>query len=202
MRSLSLVVAAVVSAALLAPAEAPVPAASPSPSPAAAPPPAPAVGCEPCPMDPPSLPAPAAADDPTLPPLPAQSPRNANYTIDARLDPERHTMDGSLVLEWRNTTGQPQSALPFHLYWNAFRNTLSTSARGEGRRAARLARRGDTTRGFGYIDVRSVHQTGEGGETDLTPGLRYIHPDDANADDRTVAEIATAGPVAPGATTR
>ena len=120
MRALSLVGAAVVSMALFVRAETPP------------------IGCDPCPVAPPPLPAPAAADDPTLPPLPAQSPRNANYTIDARLDAERHTIQGSLVLEWRNTTGQPQSALPFHLYWNAFRNTRSTSARGEGRRAARV----------------------------------------------------------------
>ncbi|HEV7501306.1 MAG TPA: M1 family metallopeptidase, partial [Vicinamibacteria bacterium] len=153
-------------------------------------------------MQPPPLPAPALAEDPTLPPLPAQSPRNANYTIDARLDTERHTVQGSLVLEWRNTTGQPQSALPFHLYWNAFRNNLSTSARGEGRRAPRQPRRGDTTRGFGFLDVTSVRQLGDGGDTDLTPGLHYIHPDGANADDRTVAEITTPAPVAPGATTR
>ena len=195
MRSLSLVVAALVSLALLVRAEAP----SPSPSPSI---PTLAAGCAPCPLQPPPLPTPAAADDPTLPPLPAQSPRNANYTIDARLDPERHTIDGSLVLEWRNTTGQPQAALPFHLYWNAFRNTLSTSARGEGRRAPRLAKRGDATRGFGYIEVTAIHQLGEAGETDLEPGLRYIHPDDGNEDDRTVAEVATPSPIPAGATTR
>src|SRR4051812_25660606 len=79
---------------------------------------------------------PPLADDPTLPPLPAQSPRNASYTIKARLDPEAHVIDGQLELTWRNTTGAPQSTFPFHLYWNAFRNNLSTSARGESRRVA------------------------------------------------------------------
>ena len=34
----------------------------------------------------------------------------------------------------------PMDTFPFHLYWNAFRNNLSTSARGEGRRAARFRR--------------------------------------------------------------
>src|SRR5438552_2067815 len=70
----------------------------------------------------PGLPPPAAAADPTLPPLPPQSPRNASYAIEARLDPDQHTIQGSLVLEWRNLTGQPQATFPFHLYWNAFRN--------------------------------------------------------------------------------
>src|SRR5262245_56558454 len=95
------------------------------------------VECHPCPPEMVALPPPAGQGAPGLPDLPAQSPRNASYSIDARLDPERHTLQGSLVLEWRNTTGQPQDTLPFHLYWNAFRNTLSTAARGEGRRAVR-----------------------------------------------------------------
>src|SRR5713101_425634 len=110
--------------------------------------------CHPCPGQAVASP-PPGPKAPGLPDLPAQSPRNASYSIDARLDPERHTLQGSLVLEWRNTTGQPQSTLPFHLYWNAFRNTLSTAARGEGRRSARLSR-GRGTRGFGYIQIASV----------------------------------------------
>ncbi|HUG52896.1 MAG TPA: M1 family metallopeptidase [Vicinamibacteria bacterium] len=186
MRALSVCVAAVGLLALLARAEAPsVP------------------GCRPCPLDPPPLPPPAPADAPDLPPLPALSPRNANYSIDARLDPEAHTVDGVLVLEWRNTTGAPQSALPLHLYWNAFRNTGSTSARGRGRRAARPRAR-ESDRGFGYIHVSAVHLLGETGaeEADLTPSLRYLQPDDRNPDDRTLAQVSTPRPVAPAATAR
>ncbi|HEU0091071.1 MAG TPA: M1 family metallopeptidase, partial [Vicinamibacteria bacterium] len=186
MRAVSLAVVAVASMGLIVRAEAPAAATTPS------------IGCPACPL---ALPPPAPPDDPTLPPLPAQSPRNANYTIDARLDAEQHTIQGSLILEWRNTTGQPQSVLPFHLYWNAFRNTLSTSARGEGRRSARVSR-GRETRGFGYIQIASVHQLTDGAEADLTPSLRYVQPDDANADDRTVAQVQTPAPVAPDATAR
>ena len=50
-----------------------------------------------------------------LPPLPAQSPRNASYAIEARLDDVRHTIEGTLDLEWRNTTGAPQRRFPLHL---------------------------------------------------------------------------------------
>jgi hypothetical protein len=189
MRAAALAVAAIASIGLVVRAEDPPPEAA-------------AVGCQPCPLEPPPVPAPARADDPALPPLPAQSPRNANYTIEARLDPERHTIDGTLVLEWRNTTGQAQGTLPFHLYWNAFRNTLSTSARGEGRRAARATRAAESARGYGFIQVTSIAQVAEGGESDLLPSLRYVQPDDENADDRTVFEVTTAAPVAPGATSR
>ena len=39
-------------------------------------------------------------------------------------------------------------------------------------------------------------------ESDLTPSLRYVQPDDANADDRTVIEVKTPAAIAPGATAR
>jgi peptidase M1-like protein len=144
--------------------------------------------------------APLPSGDAGLPPVPAQSPRNANYTIQARLDPEAHTLVGSLVLEWRNVSGVPLQSFPFHLYWNAFRNTLSTSARGEGRRAARS---NHGVRGFGYTQVRSIRLlAGAGGPTDLTPTIRYLAPDDANPDDRTVMEVTAPAPVPPGGTAR
>jgi hypothetical protein len=137
----------------------------------------------------------------SLPALPERSPRNANYTIEARLDPVAHTIDGSLVLEWRNITRAATETLPFHLYWNAFRNNLSTSARGEGRRAPRSPREEHATRGFGWMHVRRVELVGEPA-TDLTPTLRFIQPDDANADDRTVAEVRLPAPVRPGDSVR
>jgi hypothetical protein len=149
---------------------------------------------------------PPLVDDPFLPPLPERSPRNANYTIEARLDPERHFIDGSLVLEWRNTSGVPLSSFPFHLYWNAFRDTLSTSARGEGRPVPAAAGAAERERRFGYIQVQSVRlldsTDASGSGLDLTPTLRYIQPDDGNADDRTVMEVTAPAPVAPDATAR
>jgi hypothetical protein len=149
------------------------------------------------------LPPPAPRDAPGLPPLPEQSPRNASYTIEARLDPEKRTLAGTLVLEWRNTGDQALSSFPFHLYWNAFRNNLSTTARGEGRRAPDDRKREERT--FGWTQVRSVRLVGgaEGDGTiqDLTPTIRYLN-EDGNADDRTVMEVRTAQPIAPGETRR
>ncbi len=144
---------------------------------------------------------PPLTDDPSLPPLPEKSPRNASYSIRARLDPDQHTIQGTEVLEWRNTSGTALSSFPFHLYWNAFRNNLSTSARGEGRRSARSTSENERERGYGYIQVRSVRLV-DGTETDLTPSIKYVAPDDANPDDRTVMEVRAPSPVAPGATVR
>ncbi len=172
------------------------------------------VSCAAASAEPPArwLPAVAGAEAPGLPPLPRISPRNASYTIDARLDPERHTITGSLILDWRNTSAQPLTSFPFHLYWNAFRNDLSTSAREAPRYwtgdAGRSAHR------FGWIQVKTVRlerspATGAGaavssaaaGAEDLTSTLVYLH-EDGNADDRTVMEVRTATPVPPGASVR
>jgi hypothetical protein len=133
----------------------------------------------------------------TLPPLPITSPRNANYTIEARLDPKTQTIDGSLVLEWRNLGDIPMDTFPFHLYWNAFRNNLSTSAREEGGRAARFK----ADRDYGFIHVKRVVLLDEP-EQDLTERVRYVAPDDENGDDRTVLGVKAFAPVAPGATAR
>jgi len=144
------------------------------------------------------LPVPAGEDAPGLPPLPGRSPRNASYTIEARLDPVTHRITGALVLDWRNTSDQALASFPFHLYWNAFRNNLSTTARGEGRRAPDDARREDRT--FGWTEVKRVRLTTDA-EEDLTPTLRYLN-EDGNADDRTVMEVRSAKPIAPGASGR
>jgi hypothetical protein len=133
--------------------------------------------------------------------LPVRSARNANYAIEARLLPETHTIEGRLVLEWRNTSDTALTTFPFHLYWNAFRNNLSTSARGQGRRAARPGPDSEGDRRFGYTQVRSIRLLGEHTE-DLTPSLHYIQPDDGNPEDRTVMEVSAKTPLAAGATAR
>ena len=156
------------------------------------------------------LPPVAGKDAPGLPPLPETSPRNASYSIDARLDPEKRTIAGSLVLEWRNTSGQSLASFPFHLYWNAFRNNRSTASRGEGRRAPDHP--GHEARSFGWIQVKTIRRlastpatdgapAAESAGEDLTPTLRYLH-EDANADDRTVFEVSTRQAVAPNEAVR
>jgi hypothetical protein len=146
----------------------------------------------------PPLPPPAGPEAPGLPPIPTVSPRIASYEIEARLDPEKHTIAGRLLLTWRNTSDRALSTFPFHLYWNAFRNNLSTVARGQGRRAPDPRTREERT--YGWTQVRSVRRTGEV-EEDLLPTLRYLD-EDGNGDDRTVMEVTTARPVAPGETVR
>ena len=62
------------------------------------------------------------------------SPRNANYSINARLDPASRTITGSEIITWRNITTKTVTDLQFHLYWNAWKNDKSTFMRERGLR--------------------------------------------------------------------
>src|ERR687887_2942533 len=59
----------------------------------------------------------------------ALSPRNANYTITAKLDAAAHTITGSELITWRNITSHPAHDLQFHLYWNAWKHDRTTFMR-------------------------------------------------------------------------
>ena len=69
-----------------------------------------------------------AAASASLAPAAAQplSPRNANYTIDVRLDARARTLSAREQLVWTNVTSVPAHELQFHLYYNAWRNADST----------------------------------------------------------------------------
>ena len=56
----------------------------------------------------------------------ALSPRNANYTIDVRLDTRARTLSARETLVWTNITSASTNELQFHLYYNAWRNHDST----------------------------------------------------------------------------
>src|SRR5690349_19123995 len=68
----------------------------------------------------------------------ALSPRNASYTIAARLDPAARTIAGTETIVWRNITATTATELQFHLYWNAWQNAQTVWMR-----ELALAGRGD-----------------------------------------------------------
>jgi hypothetical protein len=118
----------------------------------------------------------------------------ASYEISCSLDTEKKIVSGSEKLTWTNATSHPARTLRFHLYLNAFRNTLSTLWRESGG----LGRDGERMpESWGYVEIaRMTYMDG----TDLLPALTYIAPDDGNRDDRTVAEVLLPRPVQPGET--
>ncbi len=123
--------------------------------------------------------------------LPPAASLPVSYSIDARLDPARHTLEATEVLRYRNLTGQPLDRFPFHLYLNGFQPT-SSFMNEERRYNPSLEWEDKYT---GSITIDSLTVTGMG---DLTSAIQFIHPDDDNALDHTVAEVRLPRPVLPG----
>lgn len=148
------------------------------------------------PAQPPAAPPPAAPIEQAPADAGALSPRNANYEIAATLDPATHTISASQTLTWRNIASIPATSLQFHLYYNAWRNTRSTWMR-ERLLAGPSALANRPAEDWGWIDITRVNVNGG---PDVVSRLRFIAPDDGNADDRTVVELPLDQPVAPGET--
>lgn len=123
-----------------------------------------------------------------------------SYRIEAEVDPATRALKGSEEIRWRNETGEPVTALPLHLYLNAFANRDTTWMReiAPGRlQFGDLSKREPDP--WGYIEPTSIRQrvAGDGGgERDAA--WRPIQPDDGNPNDRSLAEVTLPAPVGPG----
>jgi hypothetical protein len=127
------------------------------------------------------------------------SPRNANYTIDAKLDARARRLAGRETLVWTNIANAETRELQFHLYYNAWRNNQSTYMREDrlgGGWSGTFELKNDE---LAAIDVTSIKATGGAiAAVDLTKDMRFIAPDDGNGDDRTVMVVSLGSPVGPG----
>src|SRR5258708_10944124 len=117
------------------------------------------------------------------------------YQIDAKYNPQNHSLDAQETLTWTNYTGQPQDRLPFHLYLNAFqpKSTFTREGFEGGNRDVKIGAKWEEKK-FGEDVIKSFEVVGMG---DLTSQLRFIHPDDNNADDKTVVQVQLPRHVAP-----
>jgi hypothetical protein len=117
------------------------------------------------------------------------------YQIDAKYNPQNHSLDAQETLTWTNYTGQPQDHLPFHLYLNAFqpKSTFTREGFEGGNRDVKIGAKWEEKK-FGEDVLKSFEVVGMG---DLTGNLHFIHPDDDNAEDKTVVEVQLPRPVAP-----
>lgn len=124
--------------------------------------------------------------------LPARAVHVADYDMRVRFSPETKMLEGQQRIVWRNPAPEAVSELWFHLYLNAFKNSKSTFFEESGGQL-----RGDRMAedGWGWVDVRSIRRS-DG--VDLAPGATFEHPDDDNADDRTVWRVPLPEPVPPG----
>ncbi len=131
------------------------------------------------------------------------SDRVVAYSIDARVNTKAKTLDATEILEYRNSSNQPLTTIPFHLYLNAFRrtSTFSRESHNPGRGYIReqnnvhLYEHGEE----GSIEIKSIAAEGYG---NLTASMKFTAPDDGNQDDHTVMEVALPQPLAPAATIR
>ena len=125
------------------------------------------------------------------------SERTASYVLEARLDPAARKLTGRALLTWTNRSDVPQRLLWFHAYWNAFRDPKSTFAREQAwTGVVRGSVAGFSPEDRGWMELTSARLT-DGAE--LLPTLRWEHPDDANADDRTVFTLTLPAAVPPQA---
>ena len=120
------------------------------------------------------------------------SQRVVHYTIEAKYNEKAHTLDATETLVYRNLTGRPLDTFPFHMYLNGFQ-PQSTWVRELHRDAPDYAWE---EKYRGAINIQQMTVEGMG---DLTGQLQFIHPDDDNADDRSVVEVKLPKPVPPGA---
>jgi hypothetical protein len=140
-------------------------------------------------------------------PLSAQqtsvSPRTANYDIDVTLDPSTRSITGSELITWHNQGVVAAYSIRLHLYWNAFRNTNSTWLK-QRHLAGDDPFKDALADDFGYTDVTKITIVNPDGSdgADLTKALRFISPDDQNADDRSLAAADLATAIQPGETLR
>src|SRR6266702_4079445 len=128
------------------------------------------------------------------------SERVVAYQIEGAYNASTHTLDATEVLTNTNRTGTTLDKFPFHLYLNAFqpKSTWMTEAQRGGQRDSEEGASWDNKH-FGSNEVKSLEIVGSGpaGHIDVTKQMKFIAPDDGNADDRTVFEIALPRPLPP-----
>jgi hypothetical protein len=124
------------------------------------------------------------------------SDRVVAYQIEGAYNEKTHTLDATEVLTYTNKTGIELNRFPFHLYLNAFqpKSTWMTEAERIGQRDAPKGTPWEDKH-FGSNEVKSLEIVGVG---DVTKQMKFISPDDGNADDRTVFEIVPPKPLLPG----
>jgi len=119
------------------------------------------------------------------------SERIASYDITVKLDTSNHTISGSEILYWKNTSGDEIKELQFHLYLNAFKDQNSTFMKESGTR-----HRGVSTKNkeWGWIKINSMKIING---PDLTQMIEFYQPDDSNKYDETVIKVPLNTPLLP-----
>ncbi|HET7545036.1 MAG TPA: M1 family metallopeptidase [Polyangiaceae bacterium] len=130
---------------------------------------------------------------PTWPALADSPPRVASYSLEAKLDSERHRISGREKIHLLNRSNAALNELWFHLYLNAFKNDKTLFLRSP----FGAGRSGDKAKEYGYVDVKRLIISGGDGR-DLWPTRDRHSPDDP--DDETDLRLPLPSPLEPGQT--
>jgi hypothetical protein len=125
------------------------------------------------------------------------SQRVVAYQIDARYDPDKHTVEATETLTYHNLTGQRLDHFPFHLYLNAFQpdSTWVHVAHRDGSFRSSTFEDGWDPKRSGANEIKSLEVEGMG---DLTKLIKFISPDDGNPKDKTVFDLVVPRPIEAG----
>ena len=122
------------------------------------------------------------------------SPRTANYTIDLVLDTTQKKVRATQTVTFNNPSADTIWTMPFHLYYNAFKNNKTIFMQ-HGNRVFTSKSKEEIQQGiWPYIQVLEV-STKEG----ILPAdsLQFIQPDIPNPYDHTVLEVRLERPILP-----
>lgn len=135
---------------------------------------------------------PAKTPAPAWPAVAESAPKVASYTIEAKLDSERHRVTGRETIHFVNRSSAALNELWFHLYLNAFKNDKTLFLRSP----FGAGRSGDKAKEYGYVDVKKLTVRGGDGQ-DLWATRDRHSPNDP--DDETDLRVPLPSPLEPGA---
>jgi len=135
----------------------------------------------------------AKKDEPVWPPLAESAAEVASYTIEAKLDAERHYITAHETIRFVNRSSVALNELWFHLYLNAFKNDKTLFLRSP----FGAGRSGDKAKEYGYVDVKKLTIVGADAQ-DLWANRDRHSPNDP--EDETDIRVPLPSPLEPGKT--
>lgn len=109
----------------------------------------------------------------------------ADYNINARLDTLEHAVVGTEIVTWHNNSLSPALEIYFHLYLNAFSNSMTTFMKESGLNLSETSP--------GWIRIESI--INRQSKEEISKRFRFVQPDDQNVFDSTVAVLSLDKPV-------
>lgn len=122
------------------------------------------------------------------------SPRTANYDIQLTLDVVHQQVQAKQILTFNNPSSDTIWYMPFHMYYNAFKNNKSTFlTEAEGLMSSKSQE--DIEQGiWSWIEIKALK---DAYGNNLTDRLSFVAVDDSNHHDHTVMHVQLKEPILP-----